>query len=164
MNFPKELTWKDFLKTEDYIPHAQWYEDLLVVAWIEFSTLDRPIIQICGPMSSGWEWSLEANRIAHRSKINLLKNLWLSVFDQMKFDPAIDRIWYSPEFLDVFYGIFFQHGFIQYLFFRKWWESSSWTRKEHELGKKHWLKLVLPDMWDNEITKILNMKKNSLKS
>ena len=119
-------------------------ESLVEAAEIAVSVLarmnasGRPIVQICGPLTTGGLGNLEANSARFERAIEIARERGLTVFNQMPFQEAIVRLSkhaYSDEYdmdiLEIFYRKIFECGHVATALFLPDWESSrgaSWER------------------------------------
>ena len=105
------------------------------------SALEKPIVQICGPMTTGGRGSLKANMAFFKKAQLVASDKGLVIFDQTPFQDAMIRLsleWgkrkeYCMPILEVFYRGVFQSGYIAALYFLPDWErsvGSIWERKE----------------------------------
>lgn len=104
--------------------------------------LPGPIVQVCGPLTTGGRGSFEANVQAFHEAIHWLSNQGKMVFDQRPFEIPIRQLivarkesGYAYELLAEFYLPIFQSGYIKELYFLPGWESSIGACWEHDQGK-----------------------------
>ena len=110
-----------------------------------------PIVQLCGPMTTGGKGSLAANMSYFTKALELASHKGLHVFNQMPFQDSIIRLSveadsrkeYCKEILHIFYRGIFRTGFIKELMFLPDWQSSVGARWEREEGQL--LGLVISD-------------------
>ncbi len=98
-----------------------------------------PVLQVCGPISTGGRGSVQANMEAFREAIEWLSRQSKTVFDQRPFQIAMARLveartepGYDHDLLNEFYLPVFESGHIHELHFLKGWQSSVGARWEHE--------------------------------
>lgn len=99
----------------------------------------QPIVQICGPMSTGGFGDLAQNMVLFEYAMNTAVEHGLIVFNQMPFQDAMIRIanWkpnqsYCTAILEVFYKKVFESGCVNKTLFIPDWQSShgaTWERK-----------------------------------
>ncbi len=122
---------------------------------------DRPIFQICGPMSTGGAGSLELNMRRFILAQKVARENGLYVFDQTPFQdamirlsqPWVDRKEYCTEILHIFYRGIFKTKILKGLVFLPGWESSVGTRWEREEALLHGLEVSeYPIEWMEQIS------------
>ena len=122
--------------------NATNYEALSLIALDIFKNMPSPICQVCGPISSGGEGSIEENLKIFKKTISRLVKEGHTIFDQTYFEKpmSIIRSTYdcSEEerndiLLNEFYKPVFESGFVKKTFFMHGWESSQGARWEHNL-------------------------------
>ena len=123
---------------------AETFEELAEVAigtLKKMSKLKKPIVQICGPVSTGGLGSIDKNLDRFNKAIIAAKGNGLQVFDQVPFEKEIKRIsqkypitnGYCMPILDVFYKKIFESGHIKVALFLPDWKSSSGATWERNL-------------------------------
>lgn len=123
------------LQTADSFQEAA---DVAVAVLARMKTTDRPIVQICGPMSTGGRGNLQENLALFQKAIEVATEKGLLVFNQIPFQEVIDRIdtvsktgEYCHDILEVFYRRVFESGYIDKALFLPGWEGSfgaTWER------------------------------------
>ncbi len=118
--------------------------DLLGEAITDIRALQGPVVQVCGPITTGGHGSVAANIAALRTAIEYLQAHNIAVFDQTKYEEPFKRILdnsrsYDERVLHEFYEPLFVNGHINELVFLPRWQSSFGARWEHERGKVHGL-------------------------
>lgn len=122
---------------------AETFEDLAEIAidrLKEMSLLGKPIVQICGPISTGGLGSLEKNIARFEKAIKIANDRGLQVFDQIPFEGSMKRLsakypktdGYCLPILDIFYKKVFESGYVKTTLFLPDWQSSkgaTWERK-----------------------------------
>lgn len=118
---------------------AETIAELALVALRILSRMPQPIVQVCGPISTGGAGTMEQNVARFRQAIAVLQSRGLNVFDQMPFQESMIRIskktresGYCWEILDEFYGPIFRSGLIKRTYFLSGWRSSigaNWERR-----------------------------------
>jgi len=112
--------------------------DIALTVLKRMHALGEPVVEICGPISTGGLGSLEKNAERFRAAIRSAHERGLVVFDQMHFQDVIERLSelhrngsYDQDVLEVFYRRIFESGYIGKALFLPGWESSrgaSWER------------------------------------
>ena len=118
------------------------FEELLNIA---FKILERmkksgkPIVEVCGPMSTGGCGSLEENFRLYNYAVKMLESNGKIVFNPTPFQKTMERLsghlkdgQYNMDILEVFYKGIFDSGYIKEVYFLPDWQSSkgaSWERK-----------------------------------
>ncbi len=118
------------------------FEELVDIALIILRRMEednKPIVQICGPMSTGGLGNLEANMKVFQLAILEARKRGCAVFDQVLFQEAMIRIadWkphkpYCQDILDVFYRGIFHSRMVKHTLFLPGWKTSRgsvWERK-----------------------------------
>lgn len=124
------------------------YEGMLEMALNVLSQMPKPVIQVCGPLTTGGLGSLKKNLEAFEKVIDHLVASGKTVFDQLPFEIPMQKFKlnqkgkYATDLLDKFYLPLFETGFIDELYFLPDWESSLGARWEHEQAKRLGLKIV----------------------
>jgi hypothetical protein len=128
------------------LEQAKTFEDLADIAIIILARMKKhgkPIIQICGPMSTGGFGNLADNMQLFQYALDVATDMGLTVFNQLPFQDAMIRIsgWeprkpYCRPILEVFYRRIFESGFISQTLFMPDWQSSYGARWERELVTK----------------------------
>jgi hypothetical protein len=115
----------------------------------------RPIVEVCGSISTGGLGTIEKNIERFEKAVNSAKEHGLLVFDQIPFETAIFRLravseidGYCTDILDIFYNRIFMTGMIDQCLFLPDWESSGGARWEYEKAKELGITIVdLPEEW-----------------
>lgn len=139
----KHYTQKDF---ED-IDRAKNFKDLGQVAINVLKRMPGPVIQVCGPISTGGKGNVKDNLLALDKAIIHLKNLGHNIFYQLPLEDKtaeLDKKWkienpsetYCQPILDDIYKPLFESGLIKQLWFLPGWESSRGATWEREQGKR----------------------------
>lgn len=107
------------------------------------SRMPEPVIQVCGPISTGGLGSTEANLNALNEVIKKMQAQGKSVFDQVPFEIPIKKLKsklkpgeYLGSILTDFHLPIFESGKIKALYFMKGWESSKGSNWEHDEAKR----------------------------
>jgi hypothetical protein len=123
---------------------AKDYSDLVYITLDALEKMPQPIVQVCGPISSGGRGSIEKNLKIFKKTIRKLSEKH-SVFDQTILEQPMRRIMKTYHcsheennriLLESFYGPILKSGLIQKTFFIDRWESSQGATWEHETSKK----------------------------
>lgn len=103
----------------------------------------KPVIQICGPMSTGGFGNFRDNIAHFELAVERAVQKGFCVFNQIPFQDALVRItgWvegmpYDTDILEVFYRGIFESGHISKVLFLSGWESSRGAVWERELATK----------------------------
>lgn len=98
---------------------------------------ERPLLQVCGPISTGGLGSREQNLKRLRDTIDFLVDREYPVFDQSQFEGMVPRFSpnhgqdaYDHRILDEFYVPLFETKCIQTFVFLSGWTSSVGTCRE----------------------------------
>lgn len=145
---------KDIKSFEDMIPVA-----LSILKRMQL--VDRHIVQICGPISTGGKGSLEENVKYFKKAQNIAIQKGLNVFDQIPFTDSIIRLVnemnvskgdYCFDILHKFYrGVFASKMITEFIFLPKWQESTG-AKWEHEEASLHGISVKdYPIDWLEEI-------------
>lgn len=124
------------------------YAELREVALEFLRELPKPIVQVCGPITTGGRGSIEENMKAFGDAIGYLSTQGKTVFDQRPFEIPMQRIkmqaeqdGYPFDLLEEFYLPIFESKLIDELFFLPDWESSTGAKWEHEQAKRLGIKI-----------------------
>ncbi|HEY0010918.1 MAG TPA: DUF4406 domain-containing protein [Candidatus Paceibacterota bacterium] len=129
------------------LKEANSYEeaaDIAIAILARMRDLGQPIVQICGPMSTGGLGSLRENMQRFQRAVDIAIAKGITVFNQVAFQEAIIRLSnykegseeYGMDILERFYQRVFEAGYIDAFMFLPGWESSIGTRWEREVGSK----------------------------
>jgi hypothetical protein len=130
---------------EDKLNSAQTFEklaDIGIGILKEMSLSGKPIVEICGPVSTGGLGSVEKNINRLRGAINIANKKGLQVFNQTPFESAMSRLsdkypkvnGYPIAILEIFYKKLFESGYITKLLFLPDWQSSKGATWERNIG------------------------------
>jgi hypothetical protein len=126
---------------------AATMSQLARVAFTILERMPRPIVEVCGPMSTGGVGTLEGNLARFRQAIVVLSRRGYNVFDQLPFQAEMLRIIqsrhvakgsYCWEILEEFYRPIFTSGLIAQAFFLPDWRTSTgarWERSQAVLAR-----------------------------
>ncbi len=114
--------------------------ELVEEALLEISRLKSPVIQFCGPISTGGLGSVTENLDCLHSMIQAAKRRGISVFNQVSYEKRLDDILrdhheYDYPLLDFFYNPILKSGKISGLVFLPLWETSIGSQWEHNAGE-----------------------------
>jgi hypothetical protein len=125
-------------------------EELYTIAKKIVTKMPKPIVQVCGPISTGGQGSIEANLNLFNQTILSLQAQDLSVFDQMPFEESMARLSlelraqgkYDNSILTDFYFPLFESGNISTFYFLPNWQSSVGARAEHQKAEELGIKII----------------------
>jgi len=126
-------------------------------ALLEISKMRPPIIQFCGPISTGGFGNVTDNLEYLYSVIQASTEKRMSVFNQVSYEKRLDQILkdhheYDYPLLDFFYNPILTSKKISGLVFLPLWETSVGSQWEHELGQSLHLPIhYLESMFVNEV-------------
>lgn len=137
---------------------AETFHDLVVAGLMILNRMDSPIIQVCGPISTGGTGSVSKNLKIFSFAINFLEEKGFSVFNQLPFEKTFDKIMrnykitgYDTPILEEFYKPIFESGKIKEIYFIPGWEQSTGAKWEYSYAKKLGIKTILmPNRWHKE--------------
>lgn len=114
--------------------------NLVGEALLEISKMRRPVIQFCGPISTGGFGDTTENLEYLYSMIQASQEKGMSVFNQVSYEKRLDKILrdhneYDYPLLDFFYNPILTSGKISGLIFLPLWETSIGSQWEHDLGQ-----------------------------
>lgn len=118
----------------------------------------KPVVQICGPMSTGGAGSFEENMARFQKAIERASENGLTVFNQIPFQTAIIRLTdyyegspYNTDILEVFYRRVFECGYISKALFLSDWQSSRGAVWERNLVSDLGIEIEeYPEEWLND--------------
>ncbi len=115
------------------------YAQMAEVALAKLKTLPHPVLQVCGPLSTGGRGSFPENLKVFGEAIRHLSEQGRNVFDQRPFEIPMQKIklarsapGYAYDLLAEFYLPIFESRLIDELHFLPGWEGSTGSRWEHE--------------------------------
>ncbi len=137
-------------KQIDSINVSESYKELLNVALNVLKSMPKPIVQVCGPISTGGLGSIEKNLEVLGRTIRKLESGDHHVFGQVPFEDKMQELKKeyvddgkaSDALLEEFYLPIFEAGFITEFYFINGWESSYGARWEREMAKKFNIKII----------------------
>lgn len=119
---------------------AKSFKDLATIALTVLERMPKPILEVCGPISSGGLLSRERNLVMFEWAITRLVRAGFTVFNQMPFEnPMLYFVkenqvqGYNWNLLEDFYKPLFTSGFISHAVFIPNWETSKGANWEHTL-------------------------------
>jgi len=121
---------------------ATTFEDLAKIALSILDRMPKPIVQVCGPITSGGTGSTNENIKILKKAIKELVSKGANVFDQTVFEESLWRILKTPyakgkdHLLEAFYLPLFESGLIATLDFLPNWESSYGAVWEHNKAQQ----------------------------
>lgn len=106
----------------------------------EISKLKYPVIQFCGPISTGGFGNVNENLEYLRSVIEASSERGMSVFNQISYEKRLDRILsdhheYDYPLLDFFYSPILNSRKISGLVFLPLWRTSTGSQWEHDIAQ-----------------------------
>lgn len=141
------------------VENATEFSQLTPVALEILDSMPKPIIQVCGPITTGGIFgSVDLNTEYFSLSIAFFELMGINVFNQIPFEDALHRmvkIWrgngnigYCTPILEDFYGPIFESRKISSFYFLPAWETSFGARWEHEQGGKLGIQIVhLEENW-----------------
>lgn len=135
------------------IDKAKTYTDLFDIAIDFIPRMPQPLVQFCGPISTGGKGSIESNLAELDKAILFFATKGVSIFDQIPFEEPMQRIksnkeGYNYDLLNQFYVPIFELGYIKKFVFLPDWESFLGAIWEHDWAKEHGIKIeYLPYDW-----------------
>ncbi len=105
--------------------------------------LPQPVVQVCGPLSTGGRGNFAANMQVMNQAVELLVKQGKTIFDQRPFETPMRRILlaknlpgYDYDLLNEFYLPLFETGRIKEFHFIPGWQGSTGARWEHNQAKR----------------------------
>lgn len=145
------------------LKRSKSFEEMVQIATSILKRMPQPVVQICGPMSTGGAGNLEKNMKRFQIAINALNENGISVFDQITFQDAIVSLikWtpdapYNMDILEVFYSGIFKSGLVAKAIFLPGWESSKGATWEREFLKS--LNVPIEDYPPELFEKVLELE------
>jgi hypothetical protein len=137
-----ENDWKD-------LENAKSVADLHAIAERIISRMNKPLIQVCGPIGTGGLGSVEKNLNVFNDTIIKLQEKGFDIFDQMPFEDQMQNMKkkFSSDqvvenILNHFYLPIFKSGAISTFYFMPGWQTSIGANWEHEEAQKLGIKIV----------------------
>lgn len=135
MSLPKYWTETERAKLDQ----ALTFSELVPIALAVIGRLPRPVVEVCGPLTTGGSGSELLNLIRFEQALRMLERRGFNVFDQLPFQVAMKRISATrPQadawlgLLEQFYGPLFRSGQIAEGLYLPDWRSSRgacWERQ-----------------------------------
>lgn len=117
---------------------TKWCQ-LVDVAVAALHRMPWPVVQVCGPMSTGGFGDHGKNMYFFREAIGVLSERRMNVFDQMPFQDAMIRLSdyhnrtdYCTDILTEFYQPLFEADGVAAYYFIPWWQTSHGSRWERK--------------------------------
>ncbi len=145
------------------IDNAETFEELAKIAIEVLREMsekeNKPIVEICGPISTGGLGNTKDNLERFDKAIKTACEKGMCVFTQLPFENAIGKIMYKypvtdgyhMDILDIFYRTIFSSGLINKALFLPDWESSKGARWERDLVTELGLEILeYPVEWLEE--------------
>lgn len=137
------------------IKDAETFYELVIVGLRILNRMEGPITQVCGPISTGGNNSVEENLNILAKAIEFLTKKGINVFNQLPFERSFDKIMrnyktsgYDTPILEEFYGPIFESGKIKNVYFLPNWRKSVGARWEYNYARKLEIKtIILPEDW-----------------
>jgi len=138
------------------LDHATTYEAMRTVAEGLLRRIPPPVVQVCGPISTGGLGSVEKNLAAMERAVRFLQARGHHVFCQTPFETPIQRLHlkqaqsgYPVDLLSNFYEPLFKAGLIHEFHFLPGWKDSYGARWEMDQALHLNIKVVrFPLDWD----------------
>lgn len=142
------------------IDKAETFEELADIAIEVLQKMseieNKPIVEICGPISTGGLGNRKNNLERFDNAIKIACDKGMCVFTQLPFEKTIEKIVYKYpvtdgyhlDILEIFYRKIFSSGFINKALFLPDWESSKGARWERDLVTELGLEILeFPIEW-----------------
>lgn len=132
----------------DAVNEAQSFEDIGRVALSVVKTMPQPVGQVCGPISTGGQGSLEKNLEAFEKTIRKLVAEGKTIFDQVPYEEPIQKFKTDDPYrlLNGIYLPLFESGLIKEVLFMHDWQSSQGANWEHKQAERLGIKITyLPE-------------------
>lgn len=149
---------KNFYLTQqdaEDIKKAKTFYELVIIGHRILNRMKEPIAQVCGPISTGGNGSVDENLNVFAKAIKFLNQKGVNVFNQLPFERAFDKIMknyktsgYDTPILEEFYGPLFESNKIKQVYFLPGWRKSIGAKWEYSYAKKLGIKIIIfPDDW-----------------
>lgn len=114
--------------------------DLAKLVLKDLQNAPGPVIQFCGPISTGGLSNADENLEYLSSVIEAAKEAGMLVFDQIEYERRLDEILgekngYDYPILDFFYKPILESRMVQGMVFLPLWEGSTGSQWEHDLAR-----------------------------
>ena len=142
---------KQFWTDEDIaaLDFVETLTDMHAVAHRVLHRMPDPVVQVCGPISTGGRGSVEANLSAFTEIISELQEKGHHVFDQVPFEIPMKKLKvtlapgeYLETILTDFYQPLFESKKIVAFYFMADWESSHGAKWEHEQALRLGIEII----------------------
>ena len=124
------------------------YQQMFEIAKVILKRIPKPVIQLCGPISTGGAGSVEKNMERMNTVVKYLQKQGKNVFNQLPFEEPMQKVislrkekHYDMSLLNEFYKPIFEQGLLDILCFLPDWESSVGARWEHDQALRLGLKI-----------------------
>lgn len=134
-------------------------------ALLKISKLKPPVIQFCGPISTGGFGNTADNLEYLYSMIQASTERGVSVFNQVSYEKRLDQVLkdhheYDYPLLDFFYNPILKSKKISGLVFLPLWETSVGSQWEHDIGQSLHIPIYyLKNMLISEVESFYNTLK-----
>jgi hypothetical protein len=140
MMTPKEL---------EQLERSTTYFELAQIAMAHLASYPKPIVEVCGPITTGGLGSIEKNLEVFALAVQHLKDQGKTVFDQLPFQDAMVRLkenyeardGYMMSILEDFYQPIFESGIIDEMHFLPDWQTSKGATWEYGQAEKLGIKI-----------------------
>ena len=119
------------------------YSQASEFAMEKLKRLPQPVVQVCGPLTTGGRGSFQANVQMMHQGICLLVTQGKVIFDQRPFEVPMFKVLqsrknsgYDHSLLEEFYLPLFESGLIKEFHFLPGWQSSTGAKWEHKQACK----------------------------
>lgn len=137
------------------IKNAKTFYELVSVGYRILNRMKGPAAQVCGPIFTGSNGSVEENLNIFAKSIEILSKKGICIFNQLPFERTFDKIMrayktsgYDTPILEEFYGPIFDSDKIKKIYFLPGWRKSIGARWEYNYAKKLGIKtIILPENW-----------------
>lgn len=134
---------------KDALGQARSYADLFSIAKGVIERMRQPVVQVCGPISTGGVDSMVENIKRLGSIIDELEQKGIEIFNQVPFQLRMQEIreakgerGYDYTLLNEFYLPLFESNLIRELYFLPDWRSSVGSQWEHEQAERLGMKIT----------------------
>jgi hypothetical protein len=137
------------------IEECKNFGDAVNISLDALSMMPQPIVQVCGPITTGGKGSVKENIHVMKKVIQRLEKQGISVFNQTQFEKKFAKLreesGLSDEesnklVLEKFYNEIFKRNLIKRFYFIPGWKTSKGANWERERAKKLGIEIVdLPE-------------------
>ena len=157
MKYLRQMSASHYLKHykkehHEAMNNAQEYKHLLEVALDVLNSMPKPIGQVCGPVTTGGQGSVDKNLVLFEKAVHKLIDQGYNIFNQVPFEKPMQKIQINSkkmekherniELLEEFYKPIFESGLISTLYFIHGWETSQGANWEREQAKRLGIKII----------------------